>query len=115
MSQGKPRDSRKEQQWRRWILQWQKSGLSVRAFCVQYDLSQPSFYAWRRAIKQRDAAVGTFVPVRVVPDGVPAVDPSATIPLEVVLSCGRWLRVRPGFDPATLRQLLAVLEEVPSC
>jgi hypothetical protein len=46
MSQGKPRDTRKEQQWRRWIRQWQQSGLSVRAFCARHELSQPSFYAW---------------------------------------------------------------------
>jgi transposase len=111
MSQGKPRDTRKEQQWRRWILQWHKSSLSVRAFCARHDLSQPSFYAWRRAIKQRDAAAGAFVPVRVVPE----VDPVLTSRFEVVLSCGRSLRVAPGFDPAALRQLLAVLEEVPSC
>ncbi len=32
MSQGKPRDTRKEQQWRRWIGQWQHSGLTIRAF-----------------------------------------------------------------------------------
>ena len=115
MSQGKPRDSRKEQQWRRWIRQWQTSGLSIRAFCARHDLSQPSFYAWRRAIKQRDASTGTFVPVRVVPDGVPDVDPSSTTRLEVILSCGRRLRVPPGFDPVTLRQLLAVLEEAPPC
>jgi len=115
MSQGKPRDSRKEQQWRRWILQWHKSGLSVRAFCAMHELSQASFYGWRREIKQRDAAAGTFVPVWVVPDVVPEVDPASTSRFEVVLTCGRWLRVAPGFDPATLRQLLAVLEEVPSC
>jgi len=32
MAQGKSRDPRKEQQWRRWIQQWQHSGLSVRGF-----------------------------------------------------------------------------------
>jgi len=34
---------------------------------------------------------------------------------EVVLVGGRTLRVAPGFDAATLRQLLAVLEEVHVC
>jgi hypothetical protein len=111
MSLGKPRDSRKEQQWRRWILQWQKSGLSVRAFCTLHELSQPSFYAWRREIHQRDAAAVTFVPVRVVPED----EPDPTNRFEVVLPSGRTLRVAPGFDAATLRQLLLVLEEVPSC
>ena|ERR1700722_420978 len=109
MAQGKPRDPRKEQQWRRWIHQWQKSGLNVRAFCVRYGLSQPSFYAWRRALQQRDAA--TFVPVHVVPDEDAAPAPS----IEVVLAGGRTLRVAPGFDALTLRRLLTVLEEAPPC
>jgi transposase len=115
MSQGKPRDTRKEQQWRRWILQWRKSGLSVRAFRARHDLSQPSFHAWRRLIKQRDAAADTFVPVQVVGDLTLANEPPPRSTFEVVVAGGRMLRVAPGFDPATLRQLLAVLEEVPVC
>jgi hypothetical protein len=35
--------------------------------------------------------------------------------LELVLSSGRVIRVPPGFDAGTLRQLLAVLEEKPAC
>jgi hypothetical protein len=111
MAQGKPRDLRKEHEWRQWIHLWQKSGLSVRAFCIRHGLAQPSFYAWRREIRQRDAATVSFVPVHVVPDVQP--DPASRF--EVVLAGGRTLRVAPGFDAATLRQLLAVLEEVPPC
>jgi transposase len=115
MAQGKPRDMRKERQWRHWILRWQQSSMSVRAFCVRHDLSQPSFYAWRREIQQRDAAANTFMPVRVLPDRVPDQQRPRTDALEVVLADGRRLRVSPGFDPATLRHLLAILEEVPTC
>ena len=111
MSQGKPRDARKEQEWRHRLRQWQKSGLSVRAFCALHGLSQPSFYAWRREIQQRDAAVDSFVSVQFVGQQ----EPSRTSRFEVVLAGGRTLRVAPGFDPATLRQLLAVLEEVQPC
>ncbi len=111
MSRGKPRDPRKEQQWRRWIHQWQLSGLSVRAFCARHHLAQPSFYAWRREIQQRDAVADTLVPVQLVPDD----EPSGPSTFEVVLVGGRTLRVAPGFDAVTLRQLLAVLEEVRSC
>ncbi len=110
MAQGKSRDPRKEQQWRRWIQQWQHSGLSVRAFCARHDLAEPSFYAWRRQLQQRQAPA-RFVPVRVVPDE----EPAAAGSVEVVVAGGRRVRVAPGFDPATLRQLLAVLEEVPPC
>jgi transposase len=111
MAHGRPRDPRTEQQWRRWIQQWQASGLTVRAFCARHALAVPSFYAWRRQLRQRDAAAGTFVPVRVVPDE----EPAPATRLEIVLAGGRRLRVAPGFDPATLHQLLAVLEEGPPC
>jgi transposase len=111
MAQGKPRDPRKEQLWRRWLQLWQNSGLSVRAFCDCHGLAQPSFYAWRRELKQRDAATTTLVPVRVIPDSEPA--PAGSV--DVVLAGGRRLRVTPGFDPATLRQLLALLEEARPC
>jgi transposase len=110
MAHGKPRDPRKEQHWRRMIRLWQSSGLTIRDFCACHQLVQASFYAWRRELRQRDAAA-TFVPVRVVPDDRPA---HAT-PIEVGLAGGRWVRVTPGFDPATLRQLLEVLEEAPPC
>jgi transposase len=111
MAQGKPRDSRKEQLWRRRLELWQNSGLSVHAFCTRHGLTAPSFYAWRRELQQRDAAATPFVPVRVLPDdeALPAGN------VEVVLARGRRLRVTPGFDPATVRQLLALLEEAPPC
>jgi transposase-like protein len=110
MAHGRPRDPRKERQWRDWFDRWQRSGLSVRAFCERHHLAQPSFYAWRRKL-QRRAAPATFLPVQVVGD-----EPTARAPaLEVVLTNGRGLRIGAGFDPATLRQLLAILEEKPSC
>jgi hypothetical protein len=33
--------------------------------------------------------------------------------LEVVVAADRSVRVRPGFDPATLAQVIAVLEDRP--
>jgi hypothetical protein len=63
MTQGKPRDARKEQQWRRWIDEWRVSGLSVWAFCARRGLAEPSFYAWRKELARRDAAAPAFVPV----------------------------------------------------
>jgi hypothetical protein len=111
MSQGKPRDTRKEQQWRRWIGQWQRSGLTIRAFCERHHLSQPSFYGWRRASQQRDAVASTLVPVQLVHDD----EPVAASIVEVVLPGGPTLRVPPRFDAASLRQLLLVLQEGRSC
>jgi hypothetical protein len=98
-----------EQFWRDMLLLWQASGQTIRAFCHAQPLSEPSFHAWRRIIAQRERQPPAFVPVRVTPT------PTASIPIELVFGGGRVVRVPPGFDADTLRNLLAVLEEVPSC
>src|SRR5262245_11341614 len=109
MAPGRGRDEQKERQWRRWISQWRASGLSVRAFCDRHGLATPSFYHWRRVLQRRAVERSAFVPVQVVADAVP----TQASALEVVLMDGRTVRIAPGFDAATLRQLLAVLEGRP--
>ena len=102
------RASSKERFWRQRVRQWRNSGLSVRAFCQQHELAEPSFYAWRRSIAQRDAQVNApaFLPVQVACDAR-----TADATLELVLNSGRRLCIGVGFDGPTLRRLLAVLEE----
>ena len=117
MPQGKPRDPRKAEHWRRLIERWRHSERSVRDFCEHNGIALPSFYAWRRRLQQ-DAPLAdvsqpseavTFLPVHVQPE------PSdQQAPLELVLANGRCLRIPPRFDANALRALLAVLEE-PSC
>jgi transposase-like protein len=111
MAPGRARDEKKERQWRRRIDQWRVSGLSVRAFCAQHGLSSASFYHWRRVLERRAAEGPAFVPVQVVADALP----TQASALEVVLLDGRTVRVAPGFDAATLRRLLVVLEGEGSC
>jgi hypothetical protein len=110
MSTSNQRRSSKERVWRRLLRQWRRSGLSVRAFCAQHQLTPANFYAWRRTIARRDAAV-PFVPVRVVPD--PPAATAADGPgsgLELVVG-GHRVRIGPGFDAPTWQRLLALLEE----
>jgi hypothetical protein len=110
------RELAKERYWRRRLRQWQRSGHGIRSFCRTHGLSEASFYAWRRIIQERDQQkeptsqrdqqptghhLPAFLPVTIVP--------SAPV-LEVVLGAGRVVRVPAGFDAATLRQLLAVLD-----
>ena len=110
MSMGKPRDLHKEQEWRRRLREWQRSGLGVSAFCRRYSLAEKHLYRWRRILAERDAEQATFVPVRLLTENF-----SRDGVLEVLLAGGRRLRVPKGFDAATLRQLLAVLEEQTPC
>jgi transposase len=125
---GAPRNHGKEQFWRRLLQLWQRSGGTVRDFCAKHGVSVPSFFAWRRTIAQRDRQQPaqpddhasddrnatyqpTFVPLRIVP--TPATQPTPA--LEVVLPGDRVVRVPAGFDPGSLRQLLAILDEERSC
>ena len=50
------RDLDKERFWRGVVRRHAASGLSARAFCRREKLGEPSFYAWRRTIRERDAA-----------------------------------------------------------
>jgi transposase-like protein len=87
--------------WRRLIRQHQASGLSVTAFCLRAGVSQPSFYAWRRRL--RDEV--TFAEVKVSRETISDADG-----IELRLPGRRCVVVRPGFDRGTLLELLAALE-----
>jgi transposase len=88
--------------------------LGVRAFCQQHQISEPLFYAWRRTLQERDRQAAA-TPQPDAPAFVPVTIVAPTPPLELVLASGRVVRISAGFDAATLRQLLAVLDEDPSC
>jgi hypothetical protein len=110
------RDENKEQYWRRVLVQWQGSqSTTVRGFCAAQGVSQASFYWWRRAIQRRDQERPRFLPVKVVnevePNPIAQASGGDSSAIEVVLGGGRCLRVRPGFDRATLVRLLDVLGE----
>ena len=110
----------KEQRWLDLIRRWRQSRLSVRHFCGRHRLSEATFYAWRRVLRQRgliDENWSAAVPAATTPGFVQiAVNAGAlTLPaIDLVVAQGRLLRVRAGFDPDLLRQLLRLLEE-PSC
>ena len=42
-----------ERLWRDRVERQAVSGLSIRQFCAQERISPPSFYAWRRRLKER--------------------------------------------------------------
>lgn len=117
---GSHRDPDKESFWRKTLSEQAGSGQSVRVFCADRGLSEPSFYSWRRAIAQRNrqpvasraggkARRPTFVELH-PQQPAPSPAPLADAPLEVVAG-GRRLLIRPGCDLGLLREVLAALEE----
>ena len=118
MPNGKPRDPQKERFWQQVIRRWRRSGLSARAFCLENELSQASLYAWQRSRPCRDAEVIPFAKVHVLADETS--DPrSLRSALAFEVGPGQlhapMLRIGTGFDAATLRRLLPVLEEDAPC
>jgi len=100
------RDPKLERRWRDLITRWERSDVTVRDFCFDNSISEPSFYAWRRefAARDREAAPGatpvpSFVPVRIAPPAV----------VEVLVPTGVVVRVPIGADPAAVAQLVTAL------
>jgi transposase-like protein len=116
-------DASKQSCWLDRIQRWRRSQLSIREFCQTNHLSEASFFSWRRVLRQRGLLPEptTPTPTPTTPVASPfikLVTPQATPPasaIEIVLAKRRRLRVRPGFDADTVRQLVRLLEEDASC
>jgi hypothetical protein len=88
----------------------------VAEFCRREGLSQPSFYAWRRTIAQRDSAKRSkprqpapgFLPVR-LSDAAPRVGVEASITIE--LAEGLVLRLSEATPAVRVAELVRALEE----
>ena len=111
--------SAKERLWLERIRGWQSLQLSVREYCRRRGFSEPSFYVWRRTLRQRGLLTDGPAPLAKPAPFSPAfvkitVKPEVVAPAIEVLAAGRMVRVPAGFDPSMLRQLLRLLEE-PAC
>ena len=118
------RDASKERYWRRLIRRQAQSGESVARFCAGEGVPPHRFHWWRRTLRSRDQQATTrrrhhrppaqavasksesdtlaFVPVR-----LPF---SVGVPIELVHPGGCVMRVPVGFDPLSLRRILASLD-----
>jgi hypothetical protein len=131
MAKRAERSAAKEQYWREVIDGWRRSGGSVRQWCTLRQVSEPSFYSWRRTLAERDAAAALMPPVRrrvrrkrgpaaMIPvEIVPPSNQPQSAPLEIILRGGVQVLVRADCQPALLREALAALrserEESASC
>ena len=106
-------DSRKQARWLELMRRWQRSKLSVRAFCRRRQVSENNFYAWRRVLRERGLIEQTPTVVEAPAFVQLSVAAEAASAVEIVLG-QRVLRVRPGFDADMLLQLLRLLE-APAC
>jgi len=110
--------------WREMVRRQAQSSLTVRAFCEKHMLDEGAFFAWRRRLGALDDkhphGLGSVVPVKTAArapafaevklEEALAVGDAA---VEIVVTGGERVRVKPGFDRATLAAVLDVLEGRP--
>ena len=112
-------DVSKQDRWLQIILHWRRSQFSIREFCRRHDVSEASFFSWRRVLRQR-GLLDEPMPSKTAVDAPAFVQVAASdaepggSPIELVLTQRRLLRVRPGFDADMLLELVRLLEE-PAC
>ena len=78
--------------------------MSVRIFCEQHGTSEYSFYHWRKRLREQ-------LPMKFALIETSQSAPATVAVLEVILTSGERLRIVPGIDAFTLRQVLSVLRE----
>jgi transposase-like protein len=112
-------DVAKQDRWLELIRRWQRSQSTIGEFCERHQVSEASFFSWRRVLRERGlldepmpstnaAAAPAFVKLTTL-------DAERTgSAIELVLNQRRVLRVRPGFDADMLLELVRLLEE-PAC
>jgi hypothetical protein len=120
-----PRGHILDLRWNALLGEFRRSGLTQAEFCERRGISIHSFrkHLYRVPAPKPNPAsplpadrAAHFLPVTVLPDPIPATTAASTAapqPLELLLGNGRRIAIAPGFDPHTLRQLIAVVEERP--
>ncbi|WP_437975343.1 IS66 family insertion sequence element accessory protein TnpB [Sorangium sp. So ce295] len=107
-------------EWAERVERWERRGLSAEKFARREGYKPEQLYWWRWKLRADGPSQPSpssltepprFLPVHVVADASPVV----TEPIEIALPKGRVVRVRPGFDPATLERVLALAAEETSC
>ena len=118
------RSAGKEEFWRRLIERQRRSGLSIRVFCHQNAISEPSFYAWRKQLQRRDTEQAAnrnghprLIPVEVISSRAANNSPCREFlnaPLEIGTPRGFMLRFDPNTTTETVARLLDVLAHCPT-
>jgi hypothetical protein len=114
MSNGKQADADQLQFWQMALETFKSSGLSVRQFCKQEGLAEPSFYIWRKKLaddcqqdNQRKYEPSAFIEV--------AIPQNNSVVIELLLISGNTLRIPHGVDAATLSTVLSVAHAADLC
>lgn len=110
------KSAEKAARWQEMVRRQEESGVSVRQFCMMERLSEPSFYAWRKKLREpREVALRLpvskhhpeagegplFLPVRLL-DSAPS--------LEIIHPLGYRIQLTGEVNPVSLRHVIETLD-----
>lgn len=114
------KNAQKASHWRDIVKRQAASGLSVRRFCLEQDLSEASFYGWRKRLarQEQDAVEGssqstTSSSANSASGGgfIPLTVGHCAAALEIVHPLGYRVCVTGQVDNVTLQQVFDVLDQ----
>lgn len=103
--------------WREILGRQAASGVSIREFCATEGLSQPSFYAWRKKLREptRDDQLPPAATRRQPSDHGPLFVPVKLLEsppaLEIIHPLGYRVQLTGEVDPVALRHVIQTLDE----
>jgi hypothetical protein len=100
------RTGSRSEEWRERIAEQERSGRSVKQFCTERGLTECSFYAWRKRLRQQPESVRFALVER---HAASRQEGGGQTSLELVLPTGALLRISAGVDSLTLRTVLEAL------
>lgn len=89
----------RQARWSKLIAEQQTSGQPVRAFCREHGITEPSFYYWRKRLREKGTVRFALLQTK-------AATADARPTIELVLRTGERLRIGNGVEVATLRLVL---------
>jgi hypothetical protein len=101
-----------ETRWRAVVREQERSGESVADFARSRGISPSTLYWWRSSLKRRRGprrGGPRLAEITLVSSGG-VIERGGGAMFELVLGCGRRVRVPSVFDPDSLQRLLGVLE-----
>ena len=96
--------------WKKHIETWQSGNLKQSEYCRRHQLKIHRFVYWKKKYKKPKLPGASFVQVYPPQVFKSPLHPRPT-PLRVLIS-GLKIEVEPGFDPATLKQLVVTLGQL---
>ena len=107
----RPKSSNKTKNnfWQQQIGQWKSSGLSQKQYCLSRSIALSTFCYWKSKIHKTDPSTAKFYPLTISPPHPQPADAGLTV---LVGSKQFEVQIRDSFSPTTLKNLIAILEQL---